>query len=73
MPIYDYECPECGYIGEHFLPLGKCNERVFCDVCFIPMRKIITKVPLHSYSNRPNERPWGTGHWRSDKKKGGKG
>lgn len=68
MPRYDYECPECGYIGEHDLPLNRCEEDVFCDLCFIPMKKIITKMPLRTYTKRPQDRLWGTSHWRREKK-----
>lgn len=68
MPRYDYECPQCGYIGEYDLLLSRCDDPVSCDLCFVPMRKIITKMPLYSYSKRPQDRLWGTSHLSSSEK-----
>ncbi len=65
MPIYDYECQTCGMIKEM---ICKVEDEVTCPRCLSGMDRVFTKVPLLSYSNRPNERPWGTSHWRSQRK-----
>jgi putative FmdB family regulatory protein len=69
MPLYDWECESCHH---QFEEVTSSTETVCqCPNCGMGAFKIITKIPLMSYSNRPKERPWGSAHWRSDKKKGG--
>lgn len=70
MPLYEYECQHCHLIFESLHKMDEYLDGYPCPTCEGFGKKIITKMPLHSYSNRPNERPWGT-HLRPDKKKGG--
>lgn len=71
MPRYDYECPECGVVKE-----VQCEVEawVICDSCYcgkhevIYMDRIITKMPLRTYTKRPQDRLWGTSHLSSSEK-----
>ena len=40
MLLFDYECPNCGIMQEHFVKLH--DEAVSCNKCGTPMRKLIT-------------------------------
>lgn len=70
MPLYDWECESCHHQFEKVTFYS--TRRVSCTKCGGRAEKIITKMPLRTYSKRPQDRLWGTSHWKSDKKKGGK-
>lgn len=38
MPLYDYQCPECGYRGEH---INRIDEYEHCPRCRIPMNRLL--------------------------------
>ena len=70
-PLYDYQCENCGYLFE---AIGR-EDRLYkdCPNCKDGLgRKVWLKMPLRSYTKRPQDRLWGTAHWKSDKKKGEK-
>ena len=71
MPILnDWECQSCGH---QFEQVTSSTETICqCPNCGQGAFKIITKMPLRTYTKRPQDRLWGTSYWKSDKKKGGK-
>lgn len=77
MPLYDYECLIC---DRQFETIAKSDETVVdCPFCVGHGIRIITKMPLRTYTKRPQDRLWGTSHISSSekfkekqKRKGGK-
>ena len=71
MPLYDFECPECGKVRE---VQCKVDGEVICDSCYcgreqvVEMKRIITKMPLRTYTKRPQDRLWGTSHLSSSER-----
>lgn len=74
MPRYDYECPLCHKqveldmtIAEHKTDENNpsCPNHGYLHVM---MEKAITKMPLRTYTRRPQDRLWGTSHISSSKK-----
>lgn len=41
MPLYNYECPDCGVIIEKVFKLKRCPRHIKCSVCKGKARKII--------------------------------
>jgi putative FmdB family regulatory protein len=77
MPLYDWECEICHHQFEEIL--SSTDVGCLCPMCGARAEKIITKMPLRSYSKRPQDRLWGTSHISSSekfkekqKRKGGK-
>jgi len=67
MPIFDYECPQCRLQKEIFIKPGEPH-LVRCPTCPTWMKKVITKMPLRTYTKRPQDRLWGTSHISSSEK-----
>ena len=67
MPLYEYECPRCGYVGETILPLIRCNEKQYCPDCLIKdevetvLKKLFNKLTT---SWKDKDRKWGTSLYR---------
>ena len=53
MPIYLFECPQCGFIGEFVLPMSCCDSKQFCPDCQHSMKRIFTPPHINV----------GTGQW----------
>ena len=74
MPRYDYECPCCHKRAEMDMTVEEHETNENNPSCpdhgylHVMMEKIITKMPLRSYSKRPQERLWGTSHLSSSLK-----
>jgi putative FmdB family regulatory protein len=41
MPLYDYECPDCGAETECFFKLDEAKDRIECACCYSTMSKVI--------------------------------
>jgi len=47
MPIYEYECEECGEITEYAAPIGQAADRKICRVCGDVAHRVLSSfVPL---------------------------
>lgn len=42
MPLYDYECPECGNEFDLFVPLASYKLKPYCPKCGSESKKILT-------------------------------
>ena len=42
MPIYDFECPRCGYRQEVLILPGDNGEAPRCPHCGVPMRRVFS-------------------------------
>ena len=75
MPRYDYQCGSCQFIFEYQRRVEFADEPIACPNCNISagVKRIITKMPLRTYTKRPNDRLWGTSYWRTAKKNFEKG
>jgi putative FmdB family regulatory protein len=65
MPLYDYECKTCGWRSEYAC---KIEDEVICKRCLSIMKRVFTKMPLRTYTKRPQDRLWGTSHISSSEK-----
>jgi len=67
MPLYEYECSQCGYVGETMLPLSRCDEEQYCPTCLIRdeveivLKKLFNKLTT---SWKDKDRKWGTSLYR---------
>lgn len=70
MPLYDYQCQSCQFIFEHQRRVEFADEPIACPNCNISagVKRIITKMPLRTYTKRPQDRLWGTSHISSSEK-----
>ena len=56
MPIYEYECPECGHRREDFKTLSRRNDEVLCDECLHPCDRLMPSglgIKVHDAKNLP--------------------
>ena len=55
MPIYEYECPQCSKINEHFSTIANKPDRIWCPACGVGACKpIISRIA----SVRPDIEPY---------------
>ena len=78
MPRYDYECPLCHKQMEVDMTIAEHETNEHNPIClahgnrWVIMRKAITKMPLRTYSKRPQDRLWGTSYISSSERFGEK-
>lgn len=41
MPMYGFECPECGHEMEEFRPIDKYDDPCLCDKCGTPSERLV--------------------------------
>ena len=46
MPLYEFECYNCGKITESTYKIADCPEHIKCDYCGIMAQKIISKSAI---------------------------
>ncbi|MEM1360708.1 MAG: zinc ribbon domain-containing protein [Pseudomonadota bacterium] len=44
MPVYDYNCPNCGPF-EAFMPMARCKEPVICSACGTEAPRALLTAP----------------------------
>ena len=44
MPLYDYECPQCGEVHEHYVRMAAASFPQPCPKCKAPSRRILTRT-----------------------------
>lgn len=47
MPLYDFECPNCGRVVEMIVPMDSCDDEFPCPTCLNVLKKIITLSGVH--------------------------
>lgn len=41
MPIFDFKCPQCGWVGEFFLHKPE-DDKQFCSLCKVQLERMFT-------------------------------
>ena len=63
MPIYEYECQDCGLRFDKLKPLSKVDDPESCPECKVPDAKKLLSVVNHSFAHKVvgGPRPQNTG------------
>ena len=42
MPIYDYKCTKCDWVGDRFVKFINVERELNCELCGAPLEKIVS-------------------------------
>lgn len=69
MPIYEYQCPKCGFVAERIEKITESNPAPICGECLTGMNKVMSNCTFHlkgsgwyvtDYKNKPNKKSTGS-------------